>query len=47
MSYPKYAWLANKVTKQQMSQLVRIRDKSGKPLTQILKEAVDGYLKKR
>ena len=44
MAYTKFAWIGNKITSEQMAQLVIIREQSRKPLTLLIKEAVDHYL---
>jgi len=46
-NYPKYSWIGNRITDQQMSQMVKLRKQTKKPLTIIVREALDEYLKRR
>ena len=45
--YPKYSWVGNRITDRQMARMVKIREKTKKPLTIIVREALDEYLKRR
>lgn len=45
--YPKYSWIGNRLRDDQMEKMVKIREKTKKPLTIIVREALDEYLKKR
>ncbi len=46
-NYPKYSGIGDRITDQQMSQMVKLREQTKKPLTIIVREAVDEYLKRR
>ena len=43
--YPKYSWIGNRITDDQMSKMVSMREQTGKPLTIIVREALENYLK--
>lgn len=47
MNYRKYAWIGNKVTQNQMAQLHFLSKKVKRPITVLMKEAVDLYLIKK
>lgn len=43
-SFPKYTWVGNKISCQAMALMYRLKQKTGKPITQQVAEAVDMYL---
>jgi len=47
MGYPKYSWIGNQIKKEDMKKMVQIREKTGKPLTKIVSEAVTKYVEQK
>jgi hypothetical protein len=45
--YPKYTWVGNKLSKEQMSALYKIKQQDKKPITIQVAEAVSLYLKQK
>lgn len=46
-TYRKYTWIGNQVTKEDMTRLYQIKEKTGKPITQQVAEAVSEYVAAR
>ena len=45
MSYPKYQWVGNRISKTDMSALYRLKQETKKPITVLVSEAVSQFLK--
>ena len=45
MSYPRYTWVGNKISEEDMAALYRIKMKSRRPITAMVAEAVSKYVK--
>ncbi len=43
-SYRKYTWASNKIEDEDMSKLYQLKQKTGKPITILVKEAVKEYI---
>ena len=46
MSYPKYAWVGNRISEEDMKKLYEIKQTTRKPITRIVAEAVKIYLER-
>jgi len=44
MSYPKYAWIGNRVSEEDMASLYRLKQQTKKPITVLVAEAISNYL---
>ena len=44
MSYPRYAWIGNRISEEDMATLYRLKQQARKPITVIVAEAVSQYL---
>ena len=44
MSYPKYAWIGNRISEENMASLYRLKQQTKKPITVLVSEAVSRYL---
>ena len=44
MSYPKYPWIGNRISEEDMGTLYRLKQMTKKPLTVLVAEAVSKYL---
>lgn len=42
--YPKYTWAMNKVSTYQMAELYRLKQETGRPITELVREAIDLYI---
>lgn len=47
MKYPKYTWIGNKLTKEQVAAMYQIKQETKLPMTEQVKEAVSLYLKQK
>ncbi len=47
MSYPRYGWVGNKISKGDMKVLYQLKLKSKRPITAMVAEAVRKYVAKR
>ena len=45
-AYPKYTWIGNKITEENMAKLYHIKTATKKPITLLVAEAIDHYLQK-
>ncbi len=45
MSLPKYAWVGNRISNEDMTALYRMKKQTRKPITEMVAEAVSQYLK--
>ncbi len=45
MSYPKYSWVGNKISQEEMAALYKKKKATRKPITAMVAEAVSQYLK--
>jgi len=45
MSYPRYTWVGNKISQEDMAALYHIKKATKKPITAMVAEAVRKYLK--
>jgi len=45
MSYPKYAWVGNKITDSDMAVLYRMKNETRRPITELVAEAVSQYVR--
>lgn len=45
-TYPKYAWVGNRISKDDMSKLYHLKLETRKPITALVAEAVRQYLEK-
>jgi hypothetical protein len=45
MSYPKYTWVGNRISQEDMKRLYEIKKATRKPITRMVAEAVSIYLK--
>jgi hypothetical protein len=45
MSYPKYAWVGNKIADSDMFALYKLKQQIRKPITAMVAEAVSRYVK--
>ncbi len=46
-NYPKYTWIGNKITEEQMTKLYQLKQEEKKPITEQVKEAVSLYLESK
>ena len=44
MSYPKYPWIGNRITEEDMGKLYRLKQANKKPITKMVAEAITQYL---
>ncbi len=44
MGYRKYSWVGSKISDDDMEKLYRIKEKTKKPITEIVAEAIKEYL---
>jgi hypothetical protein len=44
MSYPKYAWIGNRITQEDMASLYCLKQQTKKPITVLVAEAISQYL---
>ena len=44
MSYPKYAWIGNRISEEDMEELYRLKEATKKPITKMVAEAIALYL---
>ena len=44
MSYPKYAWIGNRISEEDMASLYRLKQQTRKPITVLVAEAISQYL---
>ena len=44
MSYPRYTWVGNKISEEDMAAMYRMKLKSRKPITAMVAEAVSQYV---
>ena len=44
MSYPKYAWIGNRISEEDMASLYRLKQETRKPITVLVAEAVSQYI---
>ena len=44
MSCPKYAWIGNRISEEDMATLYRLKQQAKKPITVLVAEAVSQYL---
>ena len=44
MSYPKYAWIGNRISEEDMASLYCLKQQTKKPITALVAEAVSQYL---
>ena len=44
MSYPRYAWIGNRISEEDMGSLYRLKQMTGKPITVLVAEAVSQFL---
>lgn len=47
MKYPKYTWIGNKLTKEQVAAMYQIKQETKLPMIEQVKEAVSLYLKQK
>ncbi len=47
MGYRKYTWIGNKIDDADMKKLYQIKQKTKKPITILIREAVKEYLEKK
>lgn len=47
MTYPKYGWVGNKISDEDMSSLYLMKCKTKQPITMLVAEAVSEYVRKR
>jgi hypothetical protein len=45
MSYPRYSWIGNKISEEDMAALYQRKKATKKPITAMVAEAVSKYLK--
>ncbi len=45
MSYPRYTWVGNKISEEDMAAMYRMKMKSRKPITAMVAEAVSQYVR--
>lgn len=45
MSYPRYSWVGNKITEEDMAALYKRKQATRKPITAMIAEAVSKYVK--
>ncbi len=45
MSYPRYTWVGNKISEEDMAAMYRMKLKSRKPITAMVAEAVSQYVR--
>jgi len=45
MSYPKYAWVGNRIPESDMAALYKMKQQTRRPITELVAEAVSQYLK--
>lgn len=45
MSYPRYTWVGNKISEEDMAAMYRMKQKSRKPITAMVAEAVSQYVR--
>lgn len=45
MSYPKYAWVGNKIADSDMAVLFRLKTETCRPITELVAEAVRQYIR--
>jgi hypothetical protein len=43
-NYPRYAWIGNKVSREDMQKLYRLKQATRKPITRMVAEAITLYL---
>lgn len=43
-SYPKYTWVGNRISVEDMAKLYQLKKVRGKPITLLVSEAVQAYL---
>ena len=46
MSYPRYTWVGNRISEEDMKKLYEIKKATRKPITRMVAEAVSIYLKR-
>jgi len=46
MSYPKYAWIGNRISEEDMKKLYEMKKTTRKPITKMVAEAVKLYLER-
>ena len=46
MSYPKYAWVGNRISEEDMKRLYELKKAHRKPITRMVAEAVKSYLER-
>lgn len=44
MGYVKYAWIGSQITKETMAKLYQCKQKTKKPITRLVAEAVEQYI---
>lgn len=44
MSYPRYPWIGNRVSEENMGKLYRLKQQTKKPITILVAEAISQYL---
>jgi len=47
MSYPKYTWVGNRISDTDMADLYRMKLRTHRPITALVAEAVNEYIKAR
>ncbi|MCZ7401071.1 MAG: hypothetical protein O8C61_02485 [Candidatus Methanoperedens sp.] len=45
MSYPKYAWVGNRISESDMVALYKMKQQTRRPITELVAEAVSQYIK--
>ncbi len=45
MSLPKFAWVGNRISDEDMAALYRMKQQTSRPITQLVAEAVSRYVK--
>jgi hypothetical protein len=44
MSYPRYPWIGNRISEEDMGKLYRLKQQTKKPITILVAEAISQYL---